>query len=389
MNDKKIKYLYVMNSVKPSKSEFESTKDISLNSFQKQSIIVANDLGYDITLGINRKYPKKLNCLDVDLEFYNSNTFRNIFSLKDNYIAYKNLSKVIKTKKINIIHCNTPIGGVVGRLCGYRFGVDKVIYMVHGFHFYSGGNFLLNHIYKFIETYLAKLTDVIITINEEDYIAAKKMTLKENGKVYKVHGVGISLNSDSNISIDLVEEYRHKLGLKKSDFVCIGTGRLDSNKNFEMAINLISKVNNHSIKLIICGVGEREKKLKKMVSNLKLESQVLFLGFREDISNLLCMADCFISTSKREGLSRSVMEGMRAGLPCIVSNIRGNRDLIDNEKGGYLINDEYEGAKFLNQLYSNQELRKRMKIYNLNKIKQYSEEQVYKEFMQIYSSLDL
>lgn len=99
------------------------------------------------------------------------------------------------------------------------------------------------------------------------------------------------------------------------------------------------------------------------------------------------MADCFISTSKREGLSRSVMEGMRAGLPCIVSNIRGNRDLIDNNQGGFLIENEHEGAVSLNLLLKDDELRRNMKKYNLEKIKDFSNEQVYYEMLNIYSKL--
>ena len=387
MKKNKLNYLYIMNSTKPSKDEYESTEDIAINSFCRQSILAANQMGYDIVLGINKKYPDKIKCSDLDLKFYNSNTYRNIFSFKDNFIAYKELTNTIKKQKIDIIHCNTPIGGVLGRICGRKCHVNKIIYMVHGFHFYNGGNKILNCVYKSVETFFAKWTDVLITINEEDYIAAKKMKLRSGGKVYKVHGVGIELNNYINTSTIDYDNYRESLGISKNDFLVVGTGRLDKNKNFEMAIKSVYLSNNKSIKLFICGVGEQNDSLKELVHKLGIDKQVHFLGFRNDVSNILEVADCFISTSKREVLSRSVMEGMRAGLPCIVSNIRGNRDLIDNNQGGFLIENEHEGAVSLNLLLKDDELRRNMKKYNLEKIKDFSNEQVYYEMLNIYSKL--
>ena len=127
----------------------------------------------------------------------------------------------MKREKFDAIHCNTPSGGVLGRLAGKKCKVRKIIYQAHGFHFYKDApkkNWL---IYYPIEKWLAKYTDALITINNEDYELAKsKFQLRHNGKVYYVPGVGIDL-SQYDLSDGIREKKRTELGLKETDFALI------------------------------------------------------------------------------------------------------------------------------------------------------------------------
>lgn len=380
------KYVFVSNSTKPSPEQREEVGQVRLSNVNRPSLEAALKLGYEVYLGINRKYPGK-STSDLDIKFYDSHTYRSIFNLKDNFIAYKNLMGLLRQGDFEVIHCNTPIGGLIGRLAGKRARIKKVIYTAHGFHFYKGAPLINNTILKWAERFLARFTDVIITMNKEDYYTAQNFKLKNNGKVYYIHGVGVDTNSFRNLNIDIVGK-RKELNLSEKDIVLISTGDLIKRKNFETAIKAVSETN-RNIHLLICGTGPQFKKIKRLVEDLKVESNIHFLGFRRDIKELLAISDIFLFPSYQEGLPRSLMEAMSSGLPCIVSNIRGNVDLIEDGVGGILCspNDVSNFAKSINYLSKNALLRKKMGDNNLETIKKYDIANVEKEILKIYQDV--
>lgn len=383
------KYVFIMNSTKPSLHEYESLDDIKLNNFSIPCIEAAHALGYEIIVGINRKHAQDLHCIEYPyVKFYNSNTYRSIFNIKDIYIAYKNLCSVLNQEDIEVIHCNTPIGGVIGRVCGHKFKISKIIYTAHGFHFFKGAPFFYNTILKRVEYFLAKWTDILITINEEDYQAAKKMKLKKNGKVYKVNGVGINLEEYQNVDVDYISK-RKELGIGDDDFVCIAMGDLVKRKNYRTAIEAIAKCNNPKIVYLICGAGPEMNILKKLARKLKVDNQIHFLGFRNDIKELLAISDCFLFTSLQEGLPRSTMEAMASGLPCIVSEIRGNVDLITHNKNGFTIknNSHLEITNSLKDLFDNHDKCNIFSIENIRQIKKYDNKVVKRQIIDIYHDI--
>lgn len=315
---------------------------------------------------------------------------RNPFSPK-NIKVYWELKKIIQRESFNIIHCNTPVGGVLGRFLGSGLKKTKIIYTAHGLHFYKGAP-LHNIIFKWAEMIMATFTDVIITMNKEDYLAAQKLKLKEKGKVFYVPGVGIDTKSFIEAEENrrkLRGKLRKELGLKEEDIVFISMGDLIKRKNYKTSLKAISKANNSKIHYIICGRGPELKKLQKISERLGIEEQVHFLGFIEDIRGLLKAADVFLFTSYQEGLPRSMMEAMASGLPCIASKIRGNVDLIRDGEGGYLINcEDIEGfAKAINTLAEDENKRKSMGRNNIKTIEKFDFEIVKKELSRIYSEV--
>ena len=91
---------------------------------------------------------------------------------RQNIVAYKSLCEMIDKEKIDAIQCSTPIGGLLGRLVGHKKKIHTVIYAAHGFLFFKGAPFINNTLYKLEEIWLAHYTDILITINEEDFKAA-------------------------------------------------------------------------------------------------------------------------------------------------------------------------------------------------------------------------
>lgn len=380
-------YVFVTNSNKPSSEAYTSREEIRLGNFSIPPIEAALSLGFDCYMSTNRRYATEIKC-NYPVHFYEGCVYRNIFNLKEIRRARKNLDEIVKKTNCKCIHCNTPIGGLIGRKVGKKNNIEKVIYTVHGFHFYKGAPLFNNTILKFIERRLARSTDVIITMNQEDYEAAKKFKLKNSGKVYKVHGVGITLKDFENLSISR-DQKRLELGLNKNDIAIVSAGDLIKRKNYKVAIKAIKECNDPNIHYFICGIGNESRKLNSLVKKLGLEKQIHFLGFRKDVKEIMGSADIFLFTSLQEGLPRSLMEAMASGLPCVVSNIRGNVDLIENGVNGFLCNhkDYVSFAKYINEFKNNEELRKKMSISNHEKIKEYDISVVKSELKKIYSEV--
>ena len=279
------------------------------------------------------------------------------FPLKvDNIKAYKKLKRIIYDNNYKIVHCNTPVGGVLTRLAAKksRKKGTKVIYTAHGFHFYKGAPLLNWIIYYPIEKLCAKWTDSLIVINEEDYkLAKEKFKIKE---IELVNGVGVDENKfNLKASNEEKQKIRKTLNLKKDDFVLIQVGELNRNKNQIMSIEAMKRLvkENKKIKLLLVGNGDLKDFYVRKIKEYNLKDDIFLLGYRSDIPQLLKISDCLISTSKREGLPVNLIEAAMSGLPIIATNCRGNRDIakrvveIDN------INELYEN---INECIKNKDL---------------------------------
>lgn len=322
---------------------------------------------------------------EYGIKIFNVSISRSPYSIS-NIRAYRQLCRIIRENKIDYIHCNTPVGGLLGRMAGKKCHVKKVIYQAHGFHFYKGAPKKNWIVYHTIEKLMARYTDAIITMNKEDYEAASTFKLRKGGKIYNVHGVGIDLSL-----YDDLEKYREKkrteLGYVADDIILISMGDLIPRKNYQVAIEAISKCSNSKLHYLICGNGPELDNLKSYAAQKGVSNQVHFLGFRSDIKELLAASDIFIFTSLQEGLPRSMMEAMAAGLPCVASKIRGNVDLIEDGKGGFLC-DPHDSDSFARAIeLCDTDTRNRFKQDNLIAIKRYDIHVVEEEIKKIYEEV--
>lgn len=293
---------------------------------------------------------------------------------KKNFSAFKQLVKIIKTEKIDIIDCHNAVVGAFSRVVAAFCGVRKIIYTPHSFFFYKGCPRKNRILYKSIESILARKTDLLITINQEDYVAATKM--KTRGKSIYVPGIGLNLNYTPNHIFDK-EKFYDELGIPKDSKIFLSVGELNENKNHITAIESFKLANVENAVYLICGIGEKKDYLEDKINSLGLNNRVKLLGYRNDVREIMSISDVFVFPSYREGLSVALMEAMSSGLTCIVSKIRGNVDLIDNNKGGYLFDpsDEHQLASAM-QKAIDPEMQKRAVLYNTEKIKNFSTDRV-------------
>lgn len=328
--------------------------------------------------------------IDNQIEYHNV-TFGSKRLQIPNFAAVFQLVELIKRNHYQIVHCHTAVAAALTRLAAGMIGKDKpiIIYTTHGFHFYQGVSFLRWLLYFPVEHYLSKYTDVLITINQEDYQIAKKFKMKE---LRLLPGVGVDLSRfypDQNIRNRL----RGQLGVEDDVFVLVSVCELIPRKNVITVIRALSEMKRRrqlgKIQYWICGSGPQEKWLKKQVKKRELTGHIQFLGQREDIQNIDRAADALILLSRQEGLPVAVMEAMASGLPVICSDVRGCRDLIRSGENGLLISsDKVERVvQAIQKLQFSDGLRRKLSDASLKSIQRYDEKKIVSDVLDIYSSV--
>lgn len=308
--------------------------------FHIPTLKMLKEMGYRTYVAARNDYENPNDC-DIPYcdKYYDIKFSRSPFST-ENIKAYKQLKNIIEIEHFDVIHCHTPVGGVLARLAAKnaRKRGTKVIYTAHGFHFYKGAPIKNWILYYPVEKHMSRYTDVLITINNEDYdIAKNKFKAK---KVKYIKGVGIDINRYKNDSNNN-EKLNNEFDIQEKDVVLLTVGELIRRKNHEIAIKALKNIvamGYDNVIYLICGNGVLQGELQDMVDEYGLNKNVIFLGYRNDVSDILKVSDIFIFPSLQEGLPVAVIEAMTSGLPIIASNIRGVSDLITDKKGGYLGN---------------------------------------------------
>ncbi len=303
---------------------------------------------------------------------------------KGNLDVYRELKQIIDENDYAAIHCHTPVGGMLARLCARdaRKRGTKVIYTAHGFHFFSGAplkNWLL---YYPAEWLLSRWTDLLITINAEDERRARRFAA---GQVALVGGVGVDL-SRFDPPADR-RQVREMLGIPQDAKVIISVGEHSKRKNHETILRAAALLNH--VQVLLCGWGEGLEQLKALAQELGIADRVRFLGYRNDVPVVLRAADVYVFPSLHEGLPVALMEAMAAGLPCVAAKVRGCTDLICPEEGGFLVEPmDHKGmAAAVATLLGDAAMRSRMGRYNRMAMEQYTLPTVLEQMAALYRQL--
>ena len=351
-----------------------------IDQFNMPNIRLMKEMGYEVDVATNflkgsTCSDEKIAALKQTLQEMNVRCFqidfsRKVLNISENTKAYKQTKKIIDENNYALIHSHSPIGGFLSRIAARnaRKKGTKMIYTAHGFHFFKGAPLMNWLIFYPIERISSRWTDILVTITHEDYqLAQNKMYAKE---VVYVPGVGINTAAFASKEEDAAinARKREELGLSLTDTVMLSVGELNKNKNHEIALRAIAQLGRSDLHYVIAGRGDLKDHLEQLAKELGVSKQLHLLGFRTDVKELFKMADFFAHPSFREGLSVAVMEAMANGLPVICTEIRGNTDLIEDNKGGYLFKPaEQETAYRALKSIMNSPDRKSMGLYNLKK----------------------
>lgn len=368
--------------------------------FEMNNVRILQELDYEVHYASNFKNPhygsdnKRLD--GTGIVQHQVDFVRAPFRIRENWRAYQQLKKVMEEERPELVHCHTPMGGVLGRLAAERVRrkkergkenrghTAKVLYTAHGFHFYKGAPWINWIIYYPVERIMAHITDVLFTINEEDYKRAQKFHLRrekeEKGKLIKVNGIGINVEAYQDTTEIDKDKYRKRLGLTPDEKMLLSVGELTKRKNHQIAVRALAvfeqKHTNEKVHYFICGEGPERKNLEDLIRKNNIEDTVTLLGYCKDVKELLAITDCFIFPSKQEGLPVALLEAAAAKVPVVCSRIRGNIDVVKNQSSYFDIRNELDCAE---RIWSR--LHEPCYCENLNS---YTEKQVIQRMKEVY-----
>lgn len=362
---------------------YVTTISNTLNAFLIPHIKALLDEGHQVDVACNLVQPLDAGLLSMGCKIYKVPFSRSPIN-KNNYNAFRRLKEIQLNENYEIMHTHTPIASAIVRLLRRHLDSFKVIYTAHGFHFFEGAPMINWVIYYPIEKWLSKYTDVLITINSEDYHrASNKM---QAGRVEQISGIGFDTKVYMNRN---TSKLRKSLKIENEDMLLISVGELNANKNHITLIRALKVINAPDIHLVVCGEGPLRETLLDEVKHLGLENQVTLLGFRRDVKDWLHSSDVFLFPSKREGLGIAALEAMASGLPIITSNVHGITDYSKSDVTGYLYDpkDVSGFAEGIKKLKNSKDLRLTMGSNNVRSVLKYDITNVLSQMSIIYSEV--
>lgn len=377
--------------------------------FEMNNVHILQSMGYEVHYASNYNnvsYGTDNHRLDgTGIIRHQIDFARSPFQIRENVRSYRQLRQLLRDQHFDLVHCHTPVGAALARLAAkpYRKQGTKVIYTAHGFHFYKGAPLKYWLLFYPTERFLANFTDVLVTINAEDYKRASRFCRHKGTRVVYIPGVGVDTAYYSGK--DLPEEMwksvrqmmRKKLNVAESEVVFLSVGELIPRKNHKLVIQAFAELESAKqlpFRYLICGHGVLEEELRLQVEEAGLTERVTLLGYREDIRELMYAADVFVFPSLQEGMPVALMEALATGLTVIASDIRGNRELVSMQKNAKLFSDIEDLKQLLQEAVLNVSEAQRVKereetLTNIgNSLQAIDKYQVSLQMHKIYKEVD-
>lgn len=318
--------------------------------FERDNVRILQEMGYVVHYAANLNDPCYLSDEDklqrMGVRVHHIEIARSPFLFQENQRALRQLLWLIRKFQIQVIHCHTPVGGLLGRLAG-KIDTNQaplIVYTAHGFHFYKGAP-LWNHLtYYHVEKWLAHYTDVLIVINQEDFRQAQTFRLRAGGRVYRIPGVGLDSSMFYPFSALQRAFARQSLGIDENEFFLVSVGELNENKNQRIVLEALAKLKAQTngelpIRYGICGDGFLRDRMEQWIEQMDLQREVVLFGYCRDVPKVLGCADAAVFPSKREGLGMAGLEALAMGIPVIASDNRGTREYMEHGKNGFVCRD--------------------------------------------------
>lgn len=364
-----------------------------IEQFNMNNLCILHELGASVDIACNFELGNSVSSdticafknrlAEMNIACYQIDFTRNPFDFGSHIKAYRTLSALIASNKYRFVHCHGPISGAIARLAARKHGIPA-IYTAHGFHFFTGSPKQYWVLYYPIEKYLSKFTDVLLTINNQDYNLAKQRFKMKH--LVKIPGVGVDM--DLFVPNPAVRNnVREAFSFSDNDFALISVGEINENKNHIAVIEAMRLISVPTLHYLVVGQGPQEVFLKSRTEIFGLQDRVHFLGYRSDVHELLCAADLFVFPSLREGLGLAAIEALSTGVPVVGSNVGGIPEYVVDGVNGYLINPNIPStiADAVMSLIANKEKRKSMEEVARQSVAAFSSTNVDSKMRQIYS----
>ncbi|MCR5665895.1 MAG: glycosyltransferase [Eubacterium sp.] len=362
--------------------------------FELNNVRLLQQAGYQVHYATNFGVPiyevKDDTLRKMGVVLHHISIEKNPFRLRKNIWAYRELVRIIEREKIDVVHCHNPNGGVLARIAARKSKRNPfVLYTAHGFHFFKGApkkNWLF---YYPVEKYLARFTDVLITINKEDYHNAEKFTYKEGGGPQLIPSVGVDMTRYCPPTPQQKMAARQAWNIPDDAFHIVSAGELNANKNHRVVIEAIARLARKDIYYSICGDGPIREELKRLIKQKGLQDRVFLRGYCTQIEKAYQSADLSIFPSYREGMGMAALEAMATKVALIAADNRGSREYMSDGNNGLVCapDSPEEFAKAILLMYENRELRETLAEHGYQTVQRFTIQKNEEKMRAIYQLL--
>lgn len=287
-------------------------------------------------------------------------------SPRRNLRATRALVAFFRRERFDMVHVHTPVAAAVGRLAAAVAGVPRIVYTAHGFYFHDRMEWPKRLAFIAVEWFGGRMTHTLFTQSAEDAGLARRYRLCRAGDVLAIGNGSDPARFRPDENGCARARLRAALETPEERIVVMTVGRLVAEKGYRELIAAIAQVDAE-----LWAVGERLQSdhaagigdiVRRCETDPALRDRIRFLGYRDDVPDLLRAADLFVLPSWREGMPRSIIEAMLTGLPVVATNIRGSREEVVDGETGFLVPVGNEGAlaRALRRLVADGGLRRRM-----------------------------
>ena len=276
--------------------------------------------------------------------------------------AFISLLRLLIHERPAIVHTHTSKTGLLGRWAAKMAGVPIIVHTPHGHVFYGHFGNVISRFFLVLEKITSPITDVIIALTEGEKNDYTAFSVLNPDKIITVHS---GVDTDRFVMPHMnIKEKKRSLGLDPDEPVVAAVGWLLPIKGPEYLLKSMADIwpGHPEARLVFAGKGELEDELKAETSRMGVSDKVLFLGWRDDIPEIMQIIDVFVLPSLNEGMGRVLVEAMAAGKPVVASRTGGIPDLIKNGKNGFLVKpgDINDLSFAINRLLADRKLRDEM-----------------------------
>lgn len=304
-----------------------------INNFHLPYLKAFHDMGYEVHVAANETVPIKWADQVFTLPFD-----KNLLSSK-NVLAIFQARELLKAQHYEKISTNATLAGVIMRVAAmFVKHRPRVYHISHGYLFNLNSG-LKKYLYLIPEKIAARVSDIVIVMNYEDLEIAKKYKLYKE-KLYDIDGMGVDPSRFKPATPQEKSKLKERMGFASDDFIFVYVAEFSKRKNQKLLINAFAKCRLERAHLLLAGNGKTLDECKQLANQLGQTNKVHFLGYVDDVPNLYTTCDAAVSTSLIEGLPFNIIEAMGCGLPVVASNIKGHRELVEQNVNGLLFKDQ-------------------------------------------------
>jgi len=299
------------------------------------------------------------------------------------------LCKLMRKEQPDVVHTHSSKAGLLGRWAAWITGVPFIVHTPHGHVFFGHFTPLVSKIFLFIERFTSLITDRMITLTEgekQDYI---RLSVAKPDKAFTIHS-GVDVDRYMNVQVDIKKKKR-SLGLNPDGLVVGTVGWLLPIKGPMHLLDAMGNIwqRKSTVELVYVGKGDLEETLKQRAVEMGVSKKVKFLGWRDDVPEIMPVFDLFVLPSLNEGMGRVLVEAMAAGKPVVASNVGGIPDLVHHGQNGFLVEPTNVNglSTAIEKLLLDRNMRHAMGKRGQAMAHNFSEEKMIKKINALYTSL--